>query len=117
MKSLPSRCAALLLLASCSTAALAHPDTDERGHGRTGTFDCRGEQVGRVLGGLVGGAIGNQVGEGGGRAVATVGGAVVGALIGAEIGRRIDAENEACVMHALEPGADGRRSSPRGTRL
>jgi surface antigen len=62
-----------------------------------------------VLGGIAGGVIGNQVGKGSGRAVATVGGAVAGVLIGGEIGRRIDADNQACIGHALEFAPAGQR--------
>jgi surface antigen len=70
---------------------------------------CNSDAVGRVLGGIAGAVIGNQVGKGSGRAVATVGGAVAGVLIGGEIGRRIDADNQACIGHALEFAPAGQR--------
>jgi surface antigen len=70
---------------------------------------CQSETVGRVLGGIAGAVIGNRIGKGGGRAVATVGGTVAGVLIGGEIGRRIDADNQACIGHALEFAPAGQR--------
>jgi surface antigen len=70
---------------------------------------CNSETLGRVLGGIAGAVIGNQVGQGSGRAVATVGGTVAGVLIGGEIGRKIDANNQACIGHALEFAPTGQR--------
>ena len=79
---------------------------------------CRSEAVGRALGGIAGAVIGNRIGKGSGRAVATVGGAVAGVLIGGEIGRRIDADNQACIAHALEFAPAGQRVgwSAQGTQ-
>ncbi len=70
---------------------------------------CNRDVVGGVIGGVVGGLLGSQIGKGSGRTAATIGGAIVGALIGGAIGREMDAQDQACVAHALEFAETGQR--------
>lgn len=68
---------------------------------------CNRDAVGAVIGGVVGGAVGSRIGEGSGNKIATIAGAALGAVIGAKIGRDLDAEDSACIGHALELARDG----------
>lgn len=69
---------------------------------------CNREEIGAVLGAAVGGAVGSRSSDEH-RAVATILGVAIGGLLGAKIGRELDEEDRACVGHAFEIGASGKR--------
>ncbi len=84
-----------------------------------GIIRCNRDVIGGVIGGVAGGLLGSQIGKGDGRTVATIGGAIAGVLLGGAIGRDMDAQDQACVAHALEFAETGQKVTwrdPRGGR-
>lgn len=84
-----------------------------------GIIRCNRELLGGIIGGVAGGLLGSQIGKGSGRTAATIGGAIAGVLLGGAIGRDMDAQDQACIAHALEFAATGQQVSwrdPRGGR-